>query len=212
MSIPPTRKQQEVLRFIRNFSLPQGKLPTFREIADNSGISVGAAQERLLALQKKGLVSWLPGKPRSIQLRDPSRISPSVPVPLLGTISAGEGINVHEEEEPEIIDVPSYMLTSGFGHYCLKVSGFSMSEDGIIDGDVIIIRQQAAADNGDTVVAIIKGGSEEKATLKMFYHHGKKIELRPRNQQLRSKFYDPEQIEVRGKFRGLIRGGDNPGK
>ena len=207
MSIPPTKKQQEVLRFIRNFAVHERKPPTFREIGDNLGISVGAAQERLLALQKKGLVSWVPGKPRSIQLRDLSRISPSVPVPLLGTISAGEGIAIHEEEEPEIIDAPSYMLTSGFGHYCLRVSGFSMAEDGIIDGDIIVVRQQASANDGDTVVAAIKENPEERATLKKFYRQGNQIELRPKNQQLHSKFYTPSQIEIRGKFRGLIRRG-----
>ena len=77
-----------------------------------------------------------------------------------------------------------------------------------MDGDLIVVRQQASAYDGDAVVAVVKGLYEEKAAIKRFYHQGDKIELRPRNQELRSKFYDPEEIEVRGKFRGLIRSGE----
>ncbi len=205
MSRQPTKKQEHVLAFILNFTKTKGLPPTFREIAKELNVSVGTVQDQLQSLQKKGFLSWAPNKKRSLRLRGADEIRPNVPVPLLGTISAGEGITIHEEPEPEIIDVPAQMITSGFGHYCLKVSGFSMSDDGIIDGDIIVVRQQASANDGDAVVAVIKGDSDEKATLKRFYHHGNQIELRPRNQELGSKFYDPPQIEVRGKFRGLIR-------
>ncbi len=80
-----------------------------------------------------------------------------------------------------------------------------MCEDGILDGDTIVVRQQSSASDGETVVAVIKNDADEKATLKRFYHRGDKIELRPRNQQMSSKFYNPEDIVVRGKFCGLIR-------
>ncbi|MEX2012923.1 MAG: transcriptional repressor LexA [Candidatus Levyibacteriota bacterium] len=205
LSNDPTLKQEEMLRFISSFIQKNNFSPTFREVAKAMEISVGTAQDQLQSLQKKGLLTWIMNKKRSIKLVDRESISPVIPTPLLGTISAGEGIAIHEEKEPEIINVPSHMITSGFGHYCLKVSGFSMSADGILDGDIIVVRQQASANDGDAVVAIIKDASDEKATLKRFYHHGNQIELRPRNQELRSKFYDPSQIEVRGKFRGLIR-------
>ena len=127
----------------------------------------------------------------------------------MGTISAGEGITIFEEPDPELTNVPSTMTSPGFNHYCLRVSGFSMNEDGILDGDTIVVRQQSTAENGDVVMAVIKKDPEEKATLKEYYRHGNNIELRPKNQQLQSKFYDPSQIEVRGKFRGLIREGDS---
>lgn len=204
-SSDPTKKQKEILGFIANFVKNNNSPPTFREISNSLGISVGTVQDQLQSLQKKGFLSWIPNKKRSLKLRDNADVQPNVPVPLLGTISAGEGISVHEEPDPEVINVPNHMITSGFGHYCLKVSGFSMSEDGIIDGDIIVVRQQASTSDGDAVVAVIKGDPDEKATLKRFYHHGNQIELRPKNQELRSKFYDPSQIEVRGKFRGLIR-------
>jgi len=207
MSNTPTNKQREVLRFIRNFMAHNDKSPTFREISDVVGVTVGAIQERLNLLKQKGLVTWTPGEHRSLKLIKPSEIAPTIPTPLVGTISAGEGIAVHEETDPIMMNVPSHMLTGGYKHYCLRVAGFSMTEDGILDSDIIVVRQQSSADNGDAVVAIIKNDPDEKATLKRFYHHGRRIELRPRNQQLRSKFYDPSQIEIRGKFRGLIREG-----
>ncbi len=205
MSRQPTKKQERVLTFILNLTKTKGLPPTFREIAKELNVSVGTVQDQLQSLQKKGFLSWIPNKKRSIKLRGDDEIYPSIPVPLLGTISAGEGIIIHEETDPETIDVPSHMITSGFGHYCLKVSGFSMNEDGILDGDIIVVRQQASANDGDTTVAVIKGDADEKATLKKFYHHGSEIELRPRNQQLESKFYKPSDIEVRGKFVGLVR-------
>lgn len=204
----PTEKQQAILDFIRNYFRHKTVSPTFREIADHFGVSVGTIQDQLSSLQKMGILIWIPGRARSIKLTSELRTHMTQPVPLLGVISAGEGVTVYEESDPEIVDVPSSMLKSGYGHYCLQVSGFSMYEDGILDGDTVVIRQQAAATDGDTVVAVINNGTEEKATLKKFYHKGDKIELRPRNQELTSRFYQPDEVIVRGKFVGLLRKGE----
>lgn len=201
----PTQKQAAIIDFIKRYYRQKAMSPTFREIADYFSVSVGTIQDQLNSLQKIGLLTCTPGKARSIQLTSENRTYTTQPVPLLGVISAGEGITVFEESIPEIIDVPSTMLRSGFGHFCLKVSGFSMNEDGILDGDIVVIKQQASAMDGDTVVAILNDGFDEKATLKRFYHRGNQIELRPRNQELSSKFYNPNEVIVRGKFCGLIR-------
>jgi repressor LexA len=203
----PTEKQLAIVNFIRNFFRQRTVAPTFREIADHFDVSVGTIQDQLISLQKMGVLVWIPGKARSIKLTSELRTHMTKPVPLLGVISAGEGITVHEESDPEIIDVPSSMLRDGYGYYCLQVSGFSMYLDGILDGDIIVVKQQATAYDGDTVVAIINDGSEEKATLKKFYHKGDKIELRPRNQELTAKHYQPSEVVVRGKFVGLLRQG-----
>jgi len=205
ITIDPTKKQEKILDFIAKYFRKYGNSPSFRDIAEEFEISVGTIQGQLTSLGNKGLISWIPGRQRSIRIQRDRQTYNTVPLPLLGTISAGEGVAVFEESDPEIINVPTPMITSGFNHYCLKVSGFSMSEDGILDGDLIVVRQQSNVQDGDTVVAIINDGLGEKANLKKFYHHGRKIELMPRNQQLQSKFYDPEQIEVRAKFCGLIR-------
>ena len=203
-SIKPTDKQQKVIGFIKDFLRRYSGSPSFRDIADNFGVSVGTVQGQLNSLQKLGFLTWVPGRARSIKLTSGN---PTItqPLPIIGVISAGEGITVFEEPDPEVAEVPSSMIASGSGHYCLRVSGFSMCEDGILDGDTIVVRQRSSASDGETVVAILKNDSDEKATLKRFYHHGNKIELRPRNQQLSSKFYDPEDVVVRGKFCGLIR-------
>jgi len=97
------------------------------------------------------------------------------------------------------------MITSGYNHYALKVAGFSMVGDGIMDGDLILVRQQANAEVGDSIVAILKGDFEEKATLKRFYPKGDIIELRPRNPLMPPIKIKPEELEIRGKFIGLIR-------
>ncbi len=205
MSIKPTEKQQEIIGFIAEYFRKYGQSPSFRDIATNFQISVGTVQDQLKSLSNKGVLSWIPGRLRSIRLRKELQTYNTVPLPILGSISAGHGITVFEENDPEILNVPANMLTSSFNHYVLKVAGDSMVDDGIMDEDLIIVRQQSNAQEGETVVAIIKDGSEEKANLKKFYHHGEKIELRPRNQQYTSKFYNPEEIEIRGKFVGLIR-------
>lgn len=129
----------------------------------------------------------------------------TVSVPLLGTISAGEGIIVYEEQTPELVESPAPMITPGYNHYALRVAGFSMAEDGIMDGDIILVRQQATAEVGDPIVAILKGNFEEKATLKRFYPKDDIIELRPRNPLMPSIKVKPEELEIRGKFVGLLR-------
>ena len=201
----PTEKQEAILAFIKDYFRKRTISPTFQEIADNFNVSVGTIQDQLASLRSLGRLTWIPGRARSIKLSLDNRPHTTQPVPLLGVISAGEGITIFEEPDPEIVDVPSTMLSPGFGHYCLQVSGFSMQDDGILDGDIIVVRPQASASEGDNVVAVINKDPEEKATLKKFYHHGDKIELRPRNQELSSKKYNPEDVIIRGKFCGLIR-------
>ena len=207
MSRNPTEKQGEIIDFIAEYFRKYGNSPTFRDIAEKFDISVGTVQDHLKSLSNKGIISWIPGRPRSIKLQRDRQTYNTIPLPILGTVSAGPGVMVFEESEPEILNVPANMIISGFNHYCLKVSGDSMCEDGILDGDYIVVRQQTSAQDGETVIAITKGDGGEIANLKRFYRQGSKIELRPRNQRLSSKYYDPEDVEVRGKFGGLIRKG-----
>lgn len=201
----PTDKQKKILEFIDGFIRSNGVSPSFTDISRAIGISTGTVRDQLSSLQKKGLLSWLPHTKRSIKLNPRKNFYPIVPLPLVGTISAGEGITIFEDPDPEKVDVSGNLLTTGFGHYCLKVSGFSMAQDGILDGDIVVVRQQATANDGETVIAAIRGDTEERATIKKFYHRGNQIELRPRNYQLKAKFYVPEDVEIRGKFVGLVR-------
>ncbi len=134
----PTKKQQAIVDFIKKFFQEHGGAPSFRDIANNFKLSVGTIQDQLNSLQAIGQLTWVPGKARSIRLTVEQSAHATRPVPLIGVISAGEGVSVFEEPDPDIINVPATMLSSGFGHYCLRVSGFSMAEDGILDNDVIV--------------------------------------------------------------------------
>lgn len=204
-SINLTKKQYQVLQFLKSFYEKQGYAPSLAEIAKRFNVSVPTAQGYLQALVLKGAIARHSYKQRSIIFKKEKPKNMTVSVPLLGTISAGEGIIVHEEESPELVEAPAPMIITGYNHYALKVSGFSMTGDGIMDGDIIIVRQQAHADIGDPIVAILKGDFEEKATLKRFYPKSDSIELRPRNPLMKSIIVNHDQLEIRGKFCGLIR-------
>lgn len=200
-----TKKQAKVLKFLTSFFEKNGFAPSLKEIANCFKISVPTAQDYLSALVYKGAIGRSPNKPRSIIFKEEKPKNMTISIPLLGIISAGEGIIVNKESKPELVEAPATMISFGFNHYALKVSGFSMTGDGIMDGDTIVVRQQATAIPGDTIVAILKENFEERATLKRFYPKNGIIELRPRNPLIRSIKVMPENLEIRGKFCGLIR-------
>lgn len=199
-----TKKQLELLNFIKKYISEHDEAPTLNEMAEFMGKTQVAAHLRLRTLVLKGFIIKEPNKPRSITINDRPELN-SVSLPVYGTISAGDGISVFEEPDPELIDVPLTMVKTDAPYYCLRVNGNSMIEDGIMDNDFIVVRQQNYADNGEIVVAIINGEPDEKANLKRFFNHGDQIELRPSNSELSPKFYRLEQILIRGKFSGLIR-------
>lgn len=199
-----TKKQLELLNFLKKYISEHDEAPTLKEMAEFMGKTVAAAQLRLRTLVLKGFVIKEPNKPRSVTINEHPELK-SVSLPVLGTISAGEGISVFEESDPELVDVPVTMVKTDASYFCLQVNGNSMIDDGIVNNDYIVVRQQNYADNGDIVVAIITGDVDESANLKRFFNHGDQIELRPSNSELPPKFYRQEQILIRGKFSGLIR-------
>lgn len=198
-------RQSEVLSFIKRFYKRCSFSPTLKEISEEFDISIPSAQGFVGILVDKGYLQKIPNSQRSLIPKESSLENRTISLPVLGTISAGYGIVVNEEVEPEMTEVPADMVTKANETYCLRVRGWSMKDDGIADGDTVVIQHQAFADNGDTVVAILKGSFEEKATLKKYYHRGSFIELIPKNPEFESIKIDPSEIEIRGKFRGLIR-------
>lgn len=204
-SIILTKKQWRVLEFLKFFHEKKGYPPSLKEIAKHFEVEIPTAQGYLKSLILKGAIGRQPRKARSIIFKEEKPRNMTVSVPLLGTISAGEGILLYENGNLELVEAPSEMTTSGYNHYALKVVGFSMIGDGIMDGDTIIVRQQATAQIGDPIVAILKGAFDEKATLKRFYPEGKNIELRPKNPSMNSIRLKRDQLEIRGKFVGLLR-------
>lgn len=190
-----TPKQKQAFDFLQRFIDEHGYAPSYKEIAQGLKLkSLGSVAQYLDVLEKRGFIRRGPN-PREIFIVGQAE---SVTVPLLGFIAAGSPIEPIENPEP--IEVPKSMLPPNGMVYALKVQGTSMIDDGVADGDIVLIKQQNTAENGETIVAITESG----ATLKRFYREGNgKIRLEPRNPNLHP-FY-PEELEIRGKFLGLIR-------
>lgn len=193
---PITKRQKEVLNFVIRFVAKNGYSPSLQEVAtyletDN----ISTAQYFIQELQSKGYL-----RKKSNISRGISPISQSTTVPLLGIIAAGDPIE--PIENPEEIAVPgSISIDSRYPHYALKIKGDSMMDMGILDGDIALIKHQLTANNGDVIVAITENG----ATLKVLKKNGDEIILEPRNKDYPVIY--PKQLEVRGKFIGLIRSG-----
>ncbi len=188
-----TPKQKEILDYILSFLDTEGYSPSLEEIAKHFQKSIPTVHQHVEALKAKGFLMKEDNVSRGISLKN-SRSG----VFLMGYIAAGKPIEPIENPEP--ITVPASMVKSQGNYYALKVKGDSMIEDGILDGDVVVIKHQKTADNGETVVAI----TEEGATLKIFNNIHGKIFLEPRNKTLKNIY--PKELEIRGKLVGLIRG------
>ena len=193
-----TPKQKNILDFITSFSINKGYAPSLEEIGNKFELVISTVHQHIKALKTKGYLKKEDNQPRGVSLFE--QTPDSVEIPLLGIIAAGTPIEPIENPEP--IKVPKNLVSRQGDFYALKVKGDSMIEDGIWDGDVVIIKSQQTADNGDTVVAV----TEDGATLKIFRNKNGTIFLEPRNKRLENIY--PQSLEIRGKFVGLIRKGD----
>lgn len=196
-------KQKEVLDFIKTYQKQHGFGPTLDEIATVLKRSVPTIHQHVSVLRTKGFLKTPTSTSRSIGIFDSN--DEIQEIPLLGYISAGEGIE--NIENPEPLKVQASLLSPSGKHYALIVHGTSMIDDGIMPEDIVIVKEQNHADNGDVVIALTCSQDNALATIKRFYNHGSKIELRPKNPDLQSKWYTQGEIEIRGKFVGLLRRG-----
>jgi len=195
----PSKRQAEVLDFIKKYTGRKGVAPSMAEIADSLGVTVPTVHQHVAALRKKNLlIQSEGGRRRSVQTYDSGNRG-SVNIPLLGIIAAGGPIEAIRDPRP--VDVPRSMLSSGFNHYALRVAGDSMIEDGIFDGDIVILRDQQTVDDGDKAVAYLPDSNE--VTLKRIYREKNRIKLVPANKKLKP-FYETN-VEVQGKVVGVLR-------
>jgi repressor LexA len=196
-----TERQKEVLDFIKAYIAKQGISPTLTEINNHFNLgSSSAAHQHVEALQRKGYLKKLPYQSRAISIVEETEDTKEIAI--LGRIALGEPIENYSE--PETIKVPRLLLCGSGRHYALESIGDSMNLDGINDGDLLIIQETNAPNNGDTVVAQTR---DYKATLKRFYDHDTKIELRPKSSNPNNKpqSYAYGDIQIQGKLCGLIR-------
>lgn len=187
-----TPKQKKVLDYIVRYFDKNDYPPSLEEIALHFKKSIPTIHQHIEALTAKGFLKKEDNVSRGIQL-NPKEAE----IFLLGYIAAGEPIE--PIENPESINVPLDMIKTPGQYYALKVKGDSMVGEGIWDGDTVVIKHQGTAENGDTVVAV----TEKGATLKKYRKKNGKIFLEPRNKKL--KKIHPKELEIRGKFCGLIR-------
>lgn len=199
--LPP--KQQEILDFINKYQSENGYGPTLEELANHFQKKIPTIHQHIQALRAKGMLR--PGSANSRNIGIFSSQEDIVEIPLMGYVSAGGGIE--NIENPEPLKVQKSMLSPYGDHYALIIRGTSMIEDGIFPDDIVVIKYQNHADNGDVIIALISSEGDSLAAIKRYFHHGTKIELRPKNPELRPKMYNPGEIEIRGKFIGLLRKG-----
>lgn len=197
--MPLTPAQQRVYQFVQDYMERHGSAPSYEEIRKHLGFrSLNAVSKHLKQLEQRGyLQSPWNNRKRALELL-PLR-SAGVSIPFLGTVAAGTPIEA--VEVPESIEVPESFLSNG-SHFALRVRGDSMVEEGIREGDILIIARQPHAENGQTVVALVRG----EATVKKFYRQaGGVIELRPANSAMEPIRVHPDDVEIVGAVVGLLR-------
>ena len=212
-----TAKQKELLAFINSRLGDDGVSPSFDEMREALGLASKSGVHRLIgALEERGFIRRLPNRARAlevIKLPDGMEAAPTpaaipvvpapandvIEIPLHGRIAAGTPIEALQGTEG--FQVPAALLGPG-EHYALEVSGDSMIEEGILDGDFALIRKVDSARDGEIVVALV---DEEEATLKTWRREGATIRLDPANPRHEPQRYDESRVRVQGRLAGIIR-------
>jgi len=201
-----TPKQLAILTRIRDSRLTRGYSPTMQELADELGVSKVTVFEHVEALIKKGALIRDPNKARSLQVNPQYDVPDSETtsrIPLVGRIAAGSPILAVESREFVDLDAlfgPEGRMKKSAEVFALEVTGDSMMEAGILDGDYVICEKRNTARSGETVVALI---DNDEATLKKFYKERSKIRLQPCNEAYEPIFVDDCQIQ--GVVIGVVR-------
>lgn len=203
---PLSDRQRRILEAIRAYTQEHGYPPSVREIGERVGLSSSSTiHAHLKALERRGLISRDPTKPRALRSRpDPLGTAANglharaVVFPVLGRVAAGVPITAQEDREGELLLSADFLprLSDGF---VLRVKGDSMIEAGILDGDLVIVRPQRTARDGEIVVAMIDG----EATVKRFYREGNRVRLEPENRAMAPIYAD--DVEIVGRVEAVVR-------
>jgi len=223
-----TAKQRELIVFIQQRLEETGISPSFEEMKEALDLKSKSGVHRLIsALEERGFLRRLPNRARALEvIREPGDTTPAraaapaggnvvqmpaprapqveaandvIELPLHGRIAAGAPIEALEGQST--LPVPAALLGPG-EHYALEVSGDSMVEAGIFDGDFALVRRTNTARDGEIVVALVRG---EEATLKYLRREGGQVRLDPANAAYDPQYYRPDEVEVQGKLAGLLR-------
>lgn len=195
-----TKRQKEIFDFICEYLEREGYAPSLEEIGERFGLSsVATVHKHVQNLVDKGLLRKAWNRSRSLEIVREEQAPTGAEIPLLGRVAAGRPIEA--VSTPDTIAVPVDMIGRR-DCFALRVSGDSMIDDHICDGDVVVLESRKVPRGGETVVALIRG---EECTLKRFYQDGGKIRLVPANARLAPMEFPAEDVEVQGVVVGLLR-------
>ena len=202
--MPPTlyKRQRQIVDYLSQYIQKYGYSPTLQEIAESLGVSsLATVHEHLQALERKKIIRKSDGAVRGIELIDRTflRMTESLDLPLLGFIAAGQPIQPYTDPNATFKVSPE-MVSGKKRSYVLQVKGDSMIEDGILDGDYVVIEEMNEVHDGDIVVALLDNGL---ATLKRFYKESTRVRLEPANAAMRPIY--AKNVTIQGKCVGLIR-------
>jgi repressor LexA len=204
---PRTQRQKEIFDYISHFIERHGYEPSYAQIARHFQISSKATiAKHIEALEKRGLLSREHANGSfalRVQFEDVATDA-TCDVPLLGRVAAGAPLEAFTEAAAQTVTVPRFLLGRVRPEqvYALKVTGDSMIDEHICDGDIALIENRVEARDGEIVVALVDG---QRATLKRLFRFGREVELRPANSQLEPIRLPAYQVQVQGIFRGLLR-------
>jgi len=195
-----TKRQKELYDYIDDYIARQGYAPTLEEIGAHFGLSsLATVHKHLSNLEEKGLIKRKWNFSRAIELVPRRKKSSTVELPLLGTVAAGRPIEALEDADT--FSVPEEFVRRQ-NTFVLRVRGNSMIDDGIRDGDYIVVEERVSADNGETVVALVNG----EATVKKFYRDkGGKVRLMPANETIEPIIAREKDVAIRGVVVAVMR-------
>ena len=219
-----TRKQHDLLVYIHNYLREHGISPSFDEMKEALELKSKSGIHRLItALEERKFIRRLPHRARALQvlrlpdtfevastiaiggaqtLKTIATTTQSVILPLVGRIAAGTPIEALQDDTTQI-EVPAALVPSGMSdHYALEVSGDSMVEAGILDGDTVLIEKCTTAGDGTIVVALV---DKQEATLKTIHYGSDIVSLKPANRNYETRSLRPNRVEVQGRLVGLLR-------
>jgi repressor LexA len=200
--MPLTRRQRDILTYVQSHITEHGYAPSFEEIAEHFGFqSLATVHEHLTNLERKGYIRRSYNESRSIEVLPPRGTSAASDIPVLGRVAAGTPIEAVMHSET--LAVPDEMLPTRGPNYALQVSGDSMVDAHIIDGDYVVVHGRQSAENGEMVIALINGA---EATVKKFYREaGGWIRLQPANATMTPMRFQERDVLIQGVVVGVIR-------
>ncbi|MBI4034833.1 MAG: transcriptional repressor LexA [Candidatus Chisholmbacteria bacterium] len=202
MPVTLYKRQRQIVDFLTQYIQRNGYAPTLQDIATAIGVSsLATVHEHLAALEKKGVIKKFDGSVRGIEVLDRAvpRDGGGLDLPIMGYISAGRPIEPYLEPGATYPVSPA-MVSGKKRAYVLQVKGESMVEEGILDGDYVVVEEQAEVRDGDIVVALLDNGL---ATLKRFFKEATRVRLEPANSKM-SPIY-ATRVQIQGRVVGIIR-------